>query len=127
MAYIELTTKGRPRKFKGLVISYGDKTEISASRAFGFLGSADYKITYDAIDKSNLRRCSARQAKRLVKEFGGKDLESSIKKMYPKKTKKGFPTKIPSFKEKKVEPEKPKKEIKEPKKAKRPRKVSEQL
>tara|TARA_R100000656_G_scaffold16124_1_gene15380 strand:+ start:336 stop:719 length:384 start_codon:yes stop_codon:yes gene_type:complete len=127
MAYIELAKKGRPRKFKGLVISYGDKTEIRASRAFGFLGSDDYKITYDATDKSDLRRCSKRQAKRLGKEFGGKDLESSIKKMYPKKKVKSMKPKVPSFSKKEEELERPKDEIKEPKKVKRPSKVSEQL
>ena len=47
MAYIELAKKGRPRKFKGLVISYGDKTDIRASRAFGFLGSDDYILAGD--------------------------------------------------------------------------------
>ena len=127
MAYIELANKGRPRKVMGLVISYGDKTEISTSRAFGFLGSDDYKLTYDATDKSDLRKCSARQANRLVKEFGGKDLESSIKKMYPKKKIKSNTPKVPSFKKKEEEPEKPKEAIKEPKKVKRPSKVSEQL
>tara|TARA_R110000824_G_scaffold63992_7_gene167610 strand:- start:2630 stop:3013 length:384 start_codon:yes stop_codon:yes gene_type:complete len=127
MAYIELAKKGRPRKFKGLVISYGDKTEIRASRAFGFLGSDDYKITYDATDKSDLKRCNKRQVRRLIKEFGGKDLESSIKKMYPKKKTKTIIPKIPSFNKKKEEPKKSKIEIKEPKTVKRPRKVSEQL
>ena len=127
MAYIELANKGRPRKFRRLVISYGDKTEIGATQAFGFLGSDDYIITYDAVDKSELSRCNPRQAEKLMRIFGGKDLESSIKKMYPKKKIKSNTPKVPSFKKKEEEPEKPKEAIKEPKKVKRPSKVSEQL
>jgi len=110
MAKIQYIGNERSRSLvKGGSISPMETVTVDAKVALAYLGSSDFKITFDASDRATLKTCSRGQYKWLQREFKGKTLDKTLDKMFAVKQKKSLLSK------KTVEPiiqAEPKEEIK---------------
>ena len=91
MAKIQYIGNERSRSLvKGGSISPMETVTVDAKVALAYLGSSDFKITFDASDRATLKTCSRGQYKWLQREFKGKTLDKTLDKMFKPKAKKAI-------------------------------------